>query len=114
VLVTAAGNCLWLDAAGRELKSFPVGHVNIGALDVSAGGWVLVVLRGTWKVVEFDGEGRAVWEVRVPGAASATRLPNGHALVACPSGRRVIELDRAGRVVWEYKGTWPPCRARRR
>jgi outer membrane protein assembly factor BamB len=114
VLITAAGDCLRLDAAGKELKSFPVGNVNTGALDVSADGRVLVVRRTPDRVAEYDGEGRVVWEARVPGAGSATRLPDGRALVACPSGRRVVEIDRAGRVVWEYKGTLPPHRARRR
>jgi hypothetical protein len=96
------------------LKSFPVGNVNTGALDVSAGGRVLVVGRAPDRVVEYDGEGRVAREARVPGASSATRLPHGHALVACPSDRRVVELDRAGRAVWEYKGIMAPYRARRR
>jgi hypothetical protein len=113
VVVTAAGRCLRLDAAGKELKNFPVGNIPFGGLDVLTNGRILVAQEDRGKVVEYDVEGKVVWEAAVAAPRSATRLPNGRTLVASLNGQRVVEIDRAGKVVWEYKGNLRPCRARR-
>jgi hypothetical protein len=114
VLVTTAGQCLRLDAAGRELASFPVGKVTSGALEVLPDGRVLVAPEGKNKVVEYGREGKVVWEAAVPAAFSATRLPNGHTLVACTEPPRVVELNRAGTVIGEFRTSFPPVLARGR
>ena len=55
-------------------------------------------------VTEYNTEGKSVWEATLPGGVtSATRLSNGHTLVASSPSGSVIELDRSGKAVWEYK-----------
>jgi hypothetical protein len=71
----------------------------------------------TWmnKVVEFDADGKAVWEASVPQPVSASRLANGHTLIASHQWPpKVLEVDRSGKVVWEYQPGSRPIRAKRR
>jgi hypothetical protein len=116
VLVTSPGTCTRLDAAGKEIKSFPTGTVSfLGCtIDVLPNGHVLVPVYKTNKVVEFDADGKAVWEADVNNPVSAVRLPNGHTLAASTLGQRVLELNRKGEVVWEHKTDGRPRLARRR
>jgi HEAT repeat protein len=114
-LVTMGGQFKRLDAAGKELKSFPVGPVHsYAAIDVLPSGRVLVPQYNNNKVVEYDTEGKAVWEGTVQQPTAPVRLPNGHTLVACRDAQRVVELDRSGKQIWEYKATTYPWRVRRR
>lgn len=113
--ITNRGTYVRLDAAGREVKTFSVGRVNFtSGFDVLPNGRVLVPQYGSNKVIEFDPDGKQVWEASVSMPNSATRLPNGHTLVASNNSQRLVELDRAGKVVWEYKDGNRPWRARRR
>lgn len=115
-ILTSEGNCVRLDAQGKELKSFKTGHdVSwVSGMECLPNGRVLVPLRGTSKVAEYDAEGKVVWEADAPGPKAASRLPNGHTLVASFDNHSVIELDRAGKVVWEYKDSYHQYRAYRR
>ena len=65
-------------------------------------------------VVEFDADGKSLWEAAVVNPVAATRLPNGHTLVATMVGQRVLELDRNGQEVWQHATDGRPWRARRR
>jgi outer membrane protein assembly factor BamB len=114
-LVTMAGQFKRLDATGKELKTFPVGAVHgYAAIDVLPNGRVLVPQYNNNKVVEFDPEGKAVWEATVQQPTAPVRLPNGHTLVACRDAQVVVELDRSGKQIWQYKATTYPWRVRRR
>jgi hypothetical protein len=114
--LTAEGMCVRLDADGKEVKRFASGHAThwTSGIDVLANGHVLVPQHGANKVVEFDGDGKAVWEAKVALPKSAVRLPNGHTLATSFENRNVVEFDRAGKVVWEYKDGYRQYRARRR
>jgi HEAT repeat protein len=115
VCLLSRGMILRLDATGKELKSFSVGNVNYtSGLDVLPNGRVLVPLYNAGRVVEFDFDGKRMWEAAVQRPTSATRLPNGNTLVASNSLSKLVELDRNGKVVWEYKDGGRPWRARRR
>jgi HEAT repeat protein len=103
VCVTQIGTCLRLDATGKELKSFPVGQVMVGGIDVTPSGHVLVAQYNNQKVVEFDMDGKSVWEAQVTLPTSVFRLPNGNTLVASQNTAQVVELDRTGKQVWEYR-----------
>jgi HEAT repeat protein len=103
VCVTQAGTCLRLDATGKELKSFPVGQVILGGIDVTPQGHVLVAQYNNSRVAEFDMDGKEVWQAQVQLPTSVFRLPSGNTLVASQNTAQVVELDRAGKVVWEYK-----------
>jgi HEAT repeat protein len=116
VVLTQTGQCIRMDAAGKQLKTFTVGQNPrcLGGIDLLPNGRILVTQMNRNKVVEYDGDGKALLEVEAPGAMAATGLPNGHILVAAQNNQRVYELDRAGKVVWEYTGAGQVFRARRR
>jgi hypothetical protein len=115
-ILTSDGNCVRLDANGKELKSFKSGHDPswVSGFEVLPNGRVLVPQRQANKVVEFDPDGKVVWEAEVKMPKAAARLPNGHTLVTSFDTRSVVELDRAGKVVWERKDDYAHYRARRR
>jgi hypothetical protein len=93
-----------LSPTGKELSSFPVlVQTSGGRIEVLPNGHVLIPLFGNGKVVEYDMDGKPVWEAAVEQPIAAVRLPNGNTLVTSMSQRRAIELDRTGKEVWEYK-----------
>jgi outer membrane protein assembly factor BamB len=110
VLVLSTGVCLRLDSAGVEQKRFQIGSATIGGLEVLADGHLLLTKRSN-RVVEFDPDGKLLWQVNLTTPSTATRLPGGNTLIAALQGL-VIEVDSAGRTVWEHKIS-RPWRARR-
>ena len=73
----------------------------MASIEALSGGRVLVPQPNMHKVIEYDGDGKSVWEAAVQFPFSANRLPNGNTLVASPNSGKVVELNRGGRVVWE-------------
>jgi HEAT repeat protein len=113
--VTGTGAFVRVDAAGKEQKSFPVGQgLTFSGIDVLPSGRLLVPLYSFNKVVEYDSEGKSVWEAGVPNPTSAVRLPSGNTLVASMTGGSIIELDPQGKKVNEQKVDGRPWRASRR
>jgi len=98
------GSCVWLDATGKELKRFLVPRAKtamastLGGIDATAKGSVLFAQSDS--TVEYDMDGKIVWQANVS-ASSACRLANGNTLVVAANGG-VVELDSAGRTVWQY------------
>ena len=97
-------------------KSFHVGFVQqFGTLEVLANGRVLVAQANLNRVVEFNQDGRIVWQANtVQWPTSATRLPNGQTLVSSQNTNQVVVLDRKGKVVWQYGSDGQVIVARRR
>jgi hypothetical protein len=115
LMVNQQGQCIRLDAAGKEVKTFNVGYVSYGGLEVIGKNRILVSLINNNKVVEYDLDGKSYWEANVNQPTSAVRLPNGNTLVASYNTQQVYEIDRNGKVVAENKNiTSRPWRARRR
>jgi hypothetical protein len=114
-LVTTGRRFVRLDSSGKELASF---HVNVqtsgGRIDVLPNGHVLVAEMTRGKVVEYDRDGKSVWEADAEQPIAAVRLRNGNTLVTSMNQNRAIELDRAGKEVWEYKSDTRVTRAWRR
>jgi hypothetical protein len=116
-----------LDSTGQEIQQFPV-HVRTsgGRIDVLPNGRVLVPEKDNNRVVEYDENGKIVWQAEYQQPVAAVRLPNGNTLVTSfnsdaagrpiPSDQLVpaAELDRSGKVVWKYSGTSRVTRAFRR
>jgi HEAT repeat protein len=116
-ILTTTGMFVRLDATGKEIKSFTVGPFQIYCnIEVLANGRLVFPQYGQNRVVEFDTEGKPVWEAQIQWPTSAVRLPNGHTLVSSQNSRKVTELDRSGKQVWEYRdtGNQRPWRAYRR
>jgi outer membrane protein assembly factor BamB len=89
------------------VKTFKVPNVTSGIggarFDVTPSGRILVAQYSANKVVEYDQNGKEVWQATVQSPASVMRLSNGRTLVGSSVTQRVIELDRNGREVWEFK-----------
>jgi HEAT repeat protein len=103
------------DAAGKELRSFPVQVQTYGGrIDVLPNGHVLVPEHGHNKVVEYNAEGKAVWEVAIEQPIAAVALPNGNVLATSMSQFRAVEFDRTGKEVWQFKADTKVTRAFRR
>jgi hypothetical protein len=106
-----------LDATGKELHGFDVSlgmRLFGGRLHMLSNGRVLVPHNAENKVVEYDGQGKVVWEVEVRSPVVATRLPNGNTLVtSMDAGIGAVEFDRAGNQVWQYSSEKPNSRVTR-
>lgn len=105
-----------LDRNGKEIGSFGVDvRTSGGKVDVLPNGHVLIPENGNNRLVEYDGQGKVVWEATVDSPIVASRLPNGHSLVTSMNPQKgAIEIDRAGKEVWNYKSDTRVTRAYRR
>lgn len=116
--LTTEAKMVRLDAAGKVLFSFNVPLTTKlfgGRVHMLPNGHVLVPHNGENKVVEYGGNGKAVWEVAVDQPVAATRLPNGNTLVTSMlPNQGAVELNRAGNVVWQYRANTRVTRALRR
>lgn len=115
VYFTANGQAVILDGGGKELLTLATGMQSIGGADLLPNGRLLVPVLQMNKIVEYDLDGKAVWEAAFPLPSAVARLPNGHTLVSSQNTSKVAELDRAGKIVWEYQcRDGQPWRVRRR
>jgi len=89
VILTNVGNIVTLDAAGKEVKSFNVGAIYYGShMDVLPGGRVLVRCIVRTRLIEYDSEGRIVWQTTAVQPTCVQRLPNGNTLHFQPPSTR--------------------------
>jgi hypothetical protein len=118
VYVTSGGNLGRIDGVTRKItKTIHVGNVGsqFGSIDVLPNGNVLVPLYTNNRVLEFDPNGKIVWQagnVQLP--SSVQRLPNGNTLIGSLSTRRVVEVNRDGAEVWSWTGEGQVYNARKR
>jgi hypothetical protein len=70
-----------------------------GSVEPLLNGRFLLTLGGSNRVIEVDTSGKIRWQYSVRTPMSATRLRNGHTLIACYEDRCVIEVDRAGQEI---------------
>jgi HEAT repeat protein len=115
LLISNQGLCVRLDAAGKEVKSYRIQNVSNFGNDVLPTGGVVVPIQYMNKVIEYDADGKVVWEAAVTQPTSAQRLPNGNTLVSSYNfPGKLIELDKGGKAVSETNLAMPAIRARRR
>jgi hypothetical protein len=107
VCMLADARIVRFDTRGTEVSSFniPLGQrLYGGRIHMLPTGRVLVPFNSDGKVVEYDGKGRAVWEVSVPQPIAAMRLLNGNTLItSMDASVGALEVDRAGVTVWTYQ-----------
>ncbi len=119
VCLTDQTRVVRLNSKGKELKSF---HVFLGKrlfggrIHMLPSGNVLVPHNAENKVVEYDIQGRVVWQVGIEEPIAATRLANGNTLVTSMAigNYRAVEFDPKGQVVWQYSNNTRVTRAIRR
>lgn len=116
VALTGQGTCLRMNAAGKEIKSFPAGRDGAwtSGLDLVPDGRILISQPNMNRVQLFDRDGKVLWEKPAPGIVTASWLPNAHMLVSSYANQNVVELDRDGRTVWQHKSDHHVFRVRRR
>lgn len=100
-------------AIAKEVKLLPDGkdggHAYIRNARRLPNGNYLVCHHGEQVVREYAPDGKVLLTIPAPGGPhSATRLPDGHTLIACgdqksTTGPQVIETDAAGNVVWSIR-----------
>lgn len=119
LFITSTGRVVERDALWKETvrdvrpSKYGPGAGYWASVETLAAGRFLLALGGAGKVLEIDSTGAIVWESSQPWAVSATRLPNGHTLVASFEARCLIELDREGKAVNRTKLPGRPFTARR-
>lgn len=104
VYVASNGQVVELDPGWKQVRAVTPGKDGQGAgywasVQALPAGRFLLALGGANKVIEMDGAGRILWECPLASAVHATRLKNGHTLVACFEGRVLVEVDRSGKEV---------------
>lgn len=116
LMVDIAGMLRHLGPDGKELNAFKVGQLySLGCnIEVLPGGRVLVPAYRENRVVEYNLEGKVLWQADFPSPVSVAPLPGGNVLAVGLGKMRVVELDRAGREVWAMDLTSRPWRARKR
>lgn len=117
VCLTDGRRVVRINEMGKEVHSFNV-NLNMllfgGRLHALPNGRVLVPHNGENKVIEYDANGKMVWEVKVEQPVIATRLPNGNTLVTTFTQNRAVEFNRDGQEVWQYQSDTRVTRAVRR
>jgi HEAT repeat protein len=115
IVIMSGGQCIHMDTNGKELKSFSIGSMgNYGGIEVLRQNHVIVSSHSQPKVVEFDADGKIVWQHPITQPGFSTRLRNGNTIITSQGGRYAVEVTRAGKVVWEYRPKQAIWRARRR
>src|SRR5262249_25196761 len=91
------------DSKGKELHSFPIPmstRLFGGRLYATGHGRVLVPHNGENKVVEYDRNGKSIWEVPFESPVVAVRLPNGNTVITSMNNEvGAVEVDRTGATV---------------
>ena len=105
-----------LTPEGKEITTFPVEvhFTSGGRVDVTPRGHVIIPENTNNRVVEYDANGKQVWEVAIEQPIAAVRLANGNTIVTSMNQLRAIEYDRTGKELWEYKSDTRVTRALRR
>jgi hypothetical protein len=99
----------------KEVKSWGVQvRTSGGRIDVLPNGHVLIPEMTNNRVVEYDADGREVWEAPIAQPIAAVRLANGNTLVTSMTENRAVEVNRDGKEVWHYKADSRVTRAFRR
>jgi hypothetical protein len=103
--VAATGVLLEFDATGEhELRRIRPEDYAAGArvgarVEPLLNGRYLLALAGADRVIEIDSAGKIHWDCKIARPMAATRLRNGHTLIASLGDHCVLEVDRTGKEV---------------
>lgn len=117
--ITGDGTLIERDRSGEQLvrtivpENYAEGAKYRARLEPLPNGRYLLALGGSNRVVEIDQSGKIRWEYSVRAPMSATRLRNGHTLIACHEDRCILEVDRAGKEINKQLLQGRPFTARR-
>jgi HEAT repeat protein len=116
LFVTNAGALVRLDSTGKEIKTINVQPPQIygSNLEVLPNGRILAPQYANNRVIEYDADGKVVWEATAQQPTSVQRLPNGHTLVSSLYSQLMVELDRQGKEISQTRLDGRVTRVRRR
>jgi hypothetical protein len=104
-----------LDATGKELGRFKLDFFStVANLEALPNDRLLVPEYKNNRVVEYDLDGKVLWQLPIQQPTSVVRLPNGNLLVSSWTRQWLGEIDHKGKVVREQQLDGRPCRVRRR
>jgi HEAT repeat protein len=116
VLLTDRGDCVFVDAAGREMGRFATGARQVlgAGFEALPNRCVVVPHFSEDKVVEYGPAAEVLWQTTVRKPTGVQRLSGGRTLVVSTETSEVVEIDRFGKELWKYKASARPVCARRR
>lgn len=102
------------DETGKEIGLIANLESGVNSVLRLENGHTLATLSDAGKVVEFDPQGKVIWEARLAGRpVDARRLPDGRTLVALIDANRIVEVDEKGSEVWSVENLPDPQAAQR-
>ena len=117
VVISSLGAVQRLDHAGKVLKSFSIQNTWMVGNDILPNGHVVIAFQPPLnKVVEYDAEGKSVWESgAVMNPMAAARSPNGNTLITSQQWpNKIVEVDKSNKQVAEIALTTYTVRVHRR
>jgi len=78
-------------------------HGQFRNVRLTKAGTYLIAHMNLGKVIEYDKDWKEIWSCDAPSVWHATRLSNGHTLIAGNHHGFVREINREGKIVWEVK-----------
>jgi HEAT repeat protein len=115
ILVSTMRQCIRMDTTGKQLKSFNLQMVWQTGVEILPNGHVIIPATWMNRVMEYDTEGKTVWEMTATQPSSATRLRNGNVLVAPQMWpAKLLEMDPSGKQVSEIQTAQMVYRVRTR
>jgi len=117
VVISSQGAVQRIDHTGKVLKSFAIQNTWMVGNDVLPNGHVLIAFQPPAnKVVEYDAEGKSVWESgAVMNPMAAARSPNGNTLITSQQWpNKIVEVDKSNKQVAEITLTTYTVRVHRR
>ena len=111
IVESKVGRIIEVDKEGSKVHSFPLrkgGPSSTRLMRMTAAGTYLVCAEKPGVVIEYDREGKVIWEYLVKSRIyGAIRLKNGNTLIATGNGKSIIEVTPDKKIVWEIKGKVP-------
>ncbi|NBR07879.1 MAG: hypothetical protein EBT92_19240 [Planctomycetes bacterium] len=114
VLSTPQGNAKFVrfDKNKKQVVSYDIDvRTSGGKVDILPNGNSLITEVYGNRVIEFNNDGKEVWNFECEQPVAAVRLPNGNTLVTSMTQMKALEVDPKGKEIWSYKSSTRVTRA---
>jgi outer membrane protein assembly factor BamB len=114
VLSTLQGNAKFMrfDKNKKTVASYDIDvRTSGGKVDILPNGNSLITEVYGNRVIEFNNEGKEVWQFECEQPVAAVRLPNGNTLITSMTQMKALEIDPKGKEIWSYKSNTRVTRA---
>ena len=114
VLSTPQGNAKFVrfDKNKKPVATYDIDvRTSGGKVDILPNGNSLITEVYGNRVIEFNNEGKEVWQFECEQPVAAVRLPNGNTLITSMTQMKALEIDPKGKEIWSYKSNTRVTRA---